>query len=95
VGSAHTVAVVVVTAADSSPHEEGIMRSLPIILAGMAVTTAFTTAFTTALAAAPVAAAKPECTQTGPTTTQCVTNGSAQITTSPPNVTPGFGLGGW
>lgn len=38
---------------------------------------------------APVAAAAPQCTQTGPTTTQCETNGSAQIVTSPPNVNNG------
>ncbi|MGH3676539.1 MAG: hypothetical protein ACRDU5_12530 [Mycobacterium sp.] len=34
--------------------------------------------------AAPVAAAAPECTNTGPTTTQCESNGSTQIVTSPP-----------
>ena len=36
-----------------------------------------------AIALAPVAAAAPECTNTGPNTTQCETNGSAQIVTSP------------
>jgi len=41
------------------------------------------------LIAAPVAVAGPQCTQTGPTTTQCETNGSAQIVTSPPNVNNG------
>jgi hypothetical protein len=38
----------------------------------------------TAIAAAPIAAAAPQCTYTGPNTTQCQTNGSAQIVTSPP-----------
>ena len=33
---------------------------------------------------APVAAAAPECTNTGPNTTQCQTRGSTQIVTSPP-----------
>jgi hypothetical protein len=32
---------------------------------------------------APVAAAQPRCTTTAPNTTQCQTNGSAQIVTSP------------
>lgn len=36
------------------------------------------------LLVAPVAAAAPQCTNTGPNTTQCQTNGSAQIVTSPP-----------
>jgi len=36
-----------------------------------------------AIAIAPVAAAKPQCTTVAPNTTQCQTNGSAQITTSP------------
>ena len=55
-----------------------------------------------AIAVAPVAAAAPQCTTTGPNTTQCETNGSAQIVTSPPlnNYYPywGFpiiGFGGW
>lgn len=57
------------------------------------------------LVVAPVAAAGPKCTKTGPTTTQCETNGSAQIVTSPPNFNNnwypygGFGIGfggfGW
>jgi hypothetical protein len=34
-------------------------------------------------AAAPAAAVPPQCTNTGPTTTQCQTNGSTQINTSP------------
>lgn len=42
------------------------------------------------LVSAPVAAAGPKCTQTGPMTTQCETNGSAQIVTSPPNINNGF-----
>jgi hypothetical protein len=36
-----------------------------------------------AIALAPVAAAAPECTTVAPNTTQCETNGSAQIVTSP------------
>lgn len=37
-----------------------------------------------AVAVAPVAAATPQCTNVGPNTTQCQTNGSSQIITSPP-----------
>jgi hypothetical protein len=37
-----------------------------------------------AIAAAPIAAAAPQCTSTGPNTTQCESNGNAQIVTSPP-----------
>lgn len=37
-----------------------------------------------AIAVAPVATASPQCVNTGPNTTQCETNGSAQIVTSPP-----------
>lgn len=55
-----------------------------------------------AIALAPGAAAAPQCTNTGPNTTQCETNGSAQIVTSPPpNNNYGYwgypiiGLGGW
>ena len=55
-----------------------------------------------AIIAAPVAVAAPECTNTGPNTTQCETRGNAQIVTSPPqnNYYPywGFpiiGFGGW
>ena len=58
-----------------------------------------------AIAVAPVAAAAPQCTNTGPNTTLCETNGSAQIVTSPPmnNWYGGWpwgggfviGLGGW
>jgi hypothetical protein len=36
-----------------------------------------------AIAMAPAAAAAPECTTVAPNTTQCETNGSAQIVTSP------------
>jgi hypothetical protein len=36
-----------------------------------------------AIAMAPVAAAAPKCTTVAPNTTQCETNGSAQIVTSP------------
>jgi hypothetical protein len=42
---------------------------------------------------APLASAAPECVDTGPTTTQCQTNGSSQIVTSPP-VNNGY-WGGW
>jgi hypothetical protein len=67
----------------------------------------FTTIFaaTTACAAitvAPIATAAPECTNTGPNTTQCESNGNAQIVTSPPaNNNYGYwgfpiiGFGGW
>jgi hypothetical protein len=55
-----------------------------------------------ALSLAPAAQARPECTQTGPNTTQCTTNGSSQITTSPPAMQgpnyggwPAFGFGGF
>jgi hypothetical protein len=59
-----------------------------------------------AIAMAPVATAAPQCTNTGPTTTQCETNGSAQIVTSPPVINNwgwpwgggfviGFGGVGW
>jgi hypothetical protein len=56
---------------------------------------------------APVAAATPDCINTGPNTTQCQTNGSSAIVTSPPPINNwggwpywgggGFviGLGGW
>jgi hypothetical protein len=57
---------------------------------------------TFAIMVAPSAQARPECTQTGPNTTQCTTNGSAQITTSPPAMQgpyyggwPAFGFGGF
>ena len=58
-----------------------------------------------AVVIAPLAAATPECTNVGPNTTQCQTNGSAQIVTSPSvnnnwgNFPWGggfvIGLGGW
>lgn len=52
-----------------------------------------------ALLSAPVASALPECTNTAPNTTQCTTNGSTSITTSPPlNQNNFYGypfLGGW
>jgi len=44
------------------------------------------------LVVAPLAAAAPQCTNTSPTTTQCQTNGSAQIVTSPPIIN---NYGGW
>jgi len=45
--------------------------------------TLFAMAGACALTVVPVAAAAPECINIGPTTTQCQTNGSAQIVTSP------------
>ena len=59
------------------------------------LTTVFATAgVSAAIALAPAAQARPECTQTGPNTTQCTTNGSSQITTSPPAM-QGPNYGGW
>jgi hypothetical protein len=46
------------------------------------------------IAIAPVAAATPQCTTTGPNTTQCQTNGSTQIVTSPPQ-NNNWGWPGW
>ena len=43
----------------------------------------FPAAILLSVAAAAPAAAVPQCTNTGPTTTQCETNGSTQINTSP------------
>ena len=51
------------------------IRSLTTLLGAAAVCAA--------VALAPVAAAQPRCTTTAPNTTQCETNGSAQIVTSP------------
>lgn len=50
-----------------------------------------------AVLSAPVAAAAPQCTKTGPNTTQCSTNGSSQIVTSPPaqNFGPWYPYGGF
>ncbi|SEH65000.1 hypothetical protein SAMN04489835_2459 [Mycolicibacterium rutilum] len=59
-----------------------------------------------AIVAAPAAAAAPQCTNIGPNTTQCQTNGSSQIVTSPSvQTSPYWGwpwgggisisLGGW
>ncbi len=69
-------------------------RYLTTLLAASAVSAA--------IAVAPVAAAAPECTNTGPNTTQCETNGNAQIVTSPPannnygtGATRSIGFGGW
>ncbi|KUI24069.1 hypothetical protein AU196_09970 [Mycobacterium sp. IS-1742] len=44
---------------------------------------------------APVAAAAPECVNTGPRTTQCETGGSTQIVTTPPENNYGWPYGGW
>lgn len=68
--------------------------------------TVFAMAGACAVALAPAAAATPECIHTGPNTTQCQTNGSSQIVTSPPPISNGgwgpywggglvIGLGGW
>jgi hypothetical protein len=46
-----------------------------------------------AIALAPAAAATPQCTTVAPNTTQCQTNGSAQIVTSPQQ--NNWGYGGW
>lgn len=57
-----------------------------------------------AILGAPAGAAAPQCTNTGPSTTQCQTKGSTQIVTSPPAMNygpwygPAFGTGiilGW
>jgi hypothetical protein len=72
------------------------IRSLTPLLAAAGVSVA--------IAMAPVAGAQPRCTTTAPNTTQCQTNGSAQIVTSPQQNNywgwpwgGGFaiGLGGW
>ena len=47
-----------------------------------------------AIARAPAAAAAPECTTVAPNTTQCETNGSAQIVTSP-QLNNYWGWPGW
>jgi hypothetical protein len=47
-----------------------------------------------AVAMAPVAAAAPQCTTTAPNTTQCQTNGSTSIVTSP-QVTNNWGWPWW
>lgn len=69
-------------------------RSLTILFAASAASAA--------IAVAPVAAATPECINTGQNTTLCETNGSAQLVTSPPpNNNYGYwgfpiiGFGGW
>ncbi|MDV3134093.1 hypothetical protein [Mycobacterium sp. 29Ha] len=54
--------------------------------------TVFAMAGACGVALAPAAAAAPECVNTGPNTTQCQTNGSSQIVTSPPPISNG---GGW
>ena len=56
------------------------------------IATLFVTAGACALVPAPVAAAAPECVNIGPTTTQCQTNGSSQIVTSPQPIN---NWGGW
>jgi hypothetical protein len=58
------------------------------------ITMTFACAATATLALAPAAQARPVCTQTGPNTTQCTTNGSSAITTSPPAM-QGPNYGGW
>jgi len=46
----------------------------------------------TSILCTPVATAAPDCVNIGPTTTQCQTNGSAQIVTSPQQTN---NWGGW
>jgi hypothetical protein len=48
-----------------------------------ALTLFATAGVSAAIAMAPVAAAAPQCTSVGPNTTQCQTNGSSSIVTSP------------
>ena len=60
------------------------IRSLSSVLA--------TAGVCAAVAVAPVAAAQPRCTTTAPYTTQCETNGSTQIVTSPQQ---NNNYGGW
>ena len=48
-----------------------------------------------AIVLAPAAAATPECTTTAPYTTQCQTNGSSQIVTSPQPINNWGGWGPW
>jgi hypothetical protein len=62
------------------------LRSLTTLLAAAGISAA--------LAMAPVAAAAPECTTVAPNTTQCETNGSAQIVTSP-QLNNNWGWPGW
>jgi hypothetical protein len=57
--------------------------------------TLFTMLGLCALIVTPVAAATPDCVYVGPSTTQCQTNGSAQIVTSPPPNNNYGGWGGW
>ena len=57
------------------------MRVVSMVLAVAGVTAA--------VVMAPVAAAAPNCVNTGPTTTQCQTSGHAQIITSPPAMNNG------
>ena len=52
----------------------------------------FATAGACVLIVTPAASAAPRCVNIGPTTTQCETNGSSQIVTSPQ---PNNNWGGW
>lgn len=52
-------------------------------------------ALAAAMVTAPVAAARPQCVNTGPRTTQCDTGGSTQIVTTPPETNRGWPYGGW
>jgi hypothetical protein len=56
---------------------------MPALIPSLAVITAAAGIVVGVAAAAP-AAAIPECTNTGPTTTQCERSGNAQINTTPP-----------
>lgn len=62
---------------------------VPVFLAFVVVAAAAATL------AAPIASAAPRCENTGPTTTLCQSNGSAQITTSPPVVNNWNGWPWW
>jgi hypothetical protein len=62
------------------------IRSLTPLLAAAGVCAA--------ISMAPLAAATPQCTTTAPNTTQCQTNGSTQIVTSP-QLNNNWGWPGW
>jgi hypothetical protein len=64
------------------------------------IATVFAAGAAGAIVLAPVAGALPDCTNTGPNTTQCSTPGHTQITTGPPPMDygPWYGwpaFGGW
>lgn len=67
--------------------EEATMRNIIRLLAPLCAVIGLGTV----VVLAPAAGAAPQCTDVGPTTTLCQTNGSAQIVTSPPVVNNNFG----